>query len=58
MGLVELCETSWDFAADGPGLFRVRIACVDDAVGFDDPKMAERAIYDAAAHIEELIPGR
>jgi hypothetical protein len=26
-------ETSWDFATDGRGVFRVRIACDDEAMG-------------------------
>ncbi|MDO8964289.1 MAG: hypothetical protein Q7W30_07355 [Coriobacteriia bacterium] len=36
--------TSWDFAADGPGIFRVSVAYDDDLVALGALKAAEEAV--------------
>lgn len=37
-------RTTWDFAADGPGVFRVRLACDDDLVALGALKAAASAV--------------
>ena len=43
-------ETSWDFAADGPGVFRVRLA-------YDDDLIALGALDIGLALVNELLEG-
>jgi hypothetical protein len=43
-------ETTWDFSADGPGVFRVRI-------GFDDDLVALGALERGAALVNALLAG-
>lgn len=43
-------ETSWDFATDGRGVFRVRIACEDAA-------LARAALESACALVRALVNG-
>lgn len=48
-------ETSWDFARDGRGVFRVRVECADASAC--DAAAIERALHEARAITNGLLTG-
>ena len=51
-------QTTWDFNADGRGVFRVAIAHSDTETGFSDVRLARRSVLEAATLVEQLSRAR
>ena len=47
-------QTTWDFRADGKGVFRVAVAYSDAETGFSDIELARRSVREAVTLVEDL----
>lgn len=48
-------HTSWDFARDGRGVFRVTLGYTDADSGFCAPDLAERSLHAGVAFVNDLL---